>query len=143
MAKDSTKATLNLLQGDEWQDSIEACVRTQIRGFIEEILEVELSNALGRARYARARATERLASGASEPGADESDEGLVERVVGHRNGHRDRELMGTFGKSTVSVPRARLETSGGGTTEWKSKTLCAYRRRTREVDALIAGSYLA
>ena len=51
--------------------------------------------------------------------------------------------MGTFGKTTISVPRARVETSDGGTTEWKSKTLTAYRRRTKEVEALIAGSYLA
>src|SRR5262249_40298095 len=53
------------------------------------------------------------------------------------------ELMGTLGKTTISVPRARLETTEGGTAEWKSKTLSAYRRRTKEVDALIAGSYLA
>ena len=50
MVKDSTKAVSNILLGSEWHDSIEACVRTQIRGFIEEILEAELSTALGRAR---------------------------------------------------------------------------------------------
>jgi hypothetical protein len=31
----------------------------------------------------------------------------------------------------------------GTTTEWKSKKLPAYRRRTKEVEALIAGSYLS
>jgi transposase-like protein len=143
MLNDSTKAASNILLGSDWHDSLEASVRTEIRGFIETILEAELSTALGRARYARARASERLPSGASESGADERDEALVDRVVGHRNGHRDRELMGTFGKTTISVPRARVESSDSGTTEWKSKTLSAYRRRTREVDALIAGSYLA
>jgi putative transposase len=51
--------------------------------------------------------------------------------------------MGTFGATTVSVPRARLESVEGETTEWKSKSLSAYRRRTKEVDALIAGSYLS
>jgi hypothetical protein len=60
-------------------------------------------------------------------------------MAGDRNGHRDRELMGTFGKTTVSVPRARAETAEGGTTEWRSKTLSVYRRRTKQVDALIAG----
>jgi Transposase, Mutator family len=39
--------------------------------------------------------------------------------------------------------RARLESVDGGTSEWKSKTLSTYRRRTKEVDALIADSYLA
>jgi len=46
-----TQAASNILLGADWQDSTEACVRTQIREFIEEILEVELSKALGRRRY--------------------------------------------------------------------------------------------
>jgi len=142
MPKDSTKAVSNIFLGAEWHDSIEACVRTEIREFIESMLEAELSTALGRTRYARGRAPERL-SDASELGPEVSDAAVAQRVVGHRNGHRDRELMGTFGKTTISVPRARLETTEGGTAEWKSKTLSAYRRRTKEVEALIAGSYLA
>jgi len=114
----------------------------EIRGFIEEMLEAELSKALGRARYVRA--PESLSGGAGESGPpDDVGSAVANRVAGHRNGHRDRELMGTFGKTTVSVPRARVGTADGGTTEWKSKTLSAYRRRTKEVDALIAGSYLA
>jgi len=134
MSKDSRKVASNILLGAEWQDSIEACVRTQIRGFIEEMLEVELSHALGRTRYERAGASKHLAAMGSASDA---------KVVGHRNGHRDRQLMGTFGATTVSVPRARLESMEGGTTEWKSKSLSAYCRRTKEVDALIAGSYLS
>ena len=64
MSKDITKAASNILLGAEWEDSIEARVRTEIRGLIEEILEAELSTALGRARYAR--------SGERLPGASES-----------------------------------------------------------------------
>ena len=41
------------------------------------------------------------------------------------------------------MPRARLNTADGKTTEWKSKALRAYQRRTLVADALIAGSYLA
>jgi hypothetical protein len=41
------------------------------------------------------------------------------------------------------VPRARHDTPEGKTREWKSTTLRAYQRRTRRVDALIAGAYLA
>src|SRR5215471_8781089 len=144
MTKDSTKARPNILLGAEWHDSIEACVRMEVRGFIEQMLEAELSTALGRARYVRAPAPERLPGGAGESGPpDDVDAAVAIQVAGHRNGHRDRELMGTFGKTTVSVPRARVEMADGGTTEWKSKALSAYRRRTKEVDALIAGSYLA
>jgi hypothetical protein len=50
MSKDTTKAVSNILLGAEWHDSIEACVRAEIRGFIEFMLESELSTALGRAR---------------------------------------------------------------------------------------------
>jgi hypothetical protein len=41
------------------------------------------------------------------------------------------------------VPRARLNTPDGKTTEWKSRALRAYQRRTRAADAMIAGCYLA
>ena len=41
------------------------------------------------------------------------------------------------------MPRARLNTPDGGTTEWKSKALKAYQRRTIAADAVIAATYLA
>ena len=63
--------------------------------------------------------------------------------TGHRNGRRERQVLGSFGAVMVAVPRARLDAADGRTTEWVNKTLPAYRRRTREVDALIAGAYLA
>jgi putative transposase len=64
-------------------------------------------------------------------------------VTGHRHGHRSRSLMGTFGRTEIEVPRARLDGVDGKTTEWKSKTLRAYQRRTLAADALIASTYLA
>ena len=64
-------------------------------------------------------------------------------VAGHRHGSRTRSLMGTFGKTEIAVPRARLETPDGQTSEWCSSALRAYQRRTLAADALIAGSYLA
>jgi hypothetical protein len=51
--------------------------------------------------------------------------------------------MGTFGQTEIAVPRARLEGPDGKATEWKSKTLRAYQRRTLAADALIASVYLA
>src|SRR5277367_3919517 len=60
-----------------------------------------------------------------------------------RYGSRVRTLMGTFRKTDIAVPRARLNISGGKTTEWKSRVLRNYQRRTRAADALIAGAYLA
>ena len=64
-------------------------------------------------------------------------------VVGCRHGHRKRTLTGTFGKTEIAVPRARVMGEDGKTREWKSKSLRAYQRRTKAADALIAGAYLA
>jgi hypothetical protein len=41
------------------------------------------------------------------------------------------------------VPRARLTGPDGKTTEWKSKVLRTYQRRTLTADALIASAYLS
>ncbi len=43
----------------------------------------------------------------------------------------------------LRVPRARLATPDGRTVEWKNATIPAYQRRTRLVEALIAGAYLS
>jgi transposase-like protein len=64
-------------------------------------------------------------------------------VVGVQHGHRKRALTGTFGRSEISVPRARLMGADGRTSEWRSASLRAYQRRARAVDALIAGAYLS
>jgi transposase-like protein len=111
---------------DDWFDEIEARVRSRVRGFIETMLEEELDETLSRPRYGRRK-----------PGADPSP------AAGHRHGHRKRTLTGTFGKADLDVPRARLAGEDGKTSEWKSKCLRAYQRRTKAADALIAGAYLA
>jgi hypothetical protein len=44
-------------------------------------------------------------------------------ISGHRYCHRSRSLMGTFGRVEIAVPRARLDSAVGKTTEWKSSAL--------------------
>ena len=114
----------------DWFDPIETGIRDRVRELIEEMIRGELDAVLSRPRYGR-RA------------------GRVERsnapavVTGYRHGSRVRTLTGTFGKTKIAVPRARLNGSDGKTTEWKSQALRNYQRRTRTADALIAGVYLA
>src|SRR5947209_1102868 len=116
---------------DHWFDPIEAGLRDRVREFIHAMIEGELDMALSRPRYARhAKPSSGQAAGAVG-------------VTGHRHGHRSRSLLGSFGQVEIEVPRARLNTLGGKTTEWKSKALRAYQRRTHVAEALIAGSYLA
>jgi putative transposase len=121
MDEDSTKepAEAALFAGEAWFDPIEMALRERIRGFIEELLEQELTAALGRRRHGRGPSP------------------------GHRHGRRERRLTGSFGPVEISVPRARLRAEEGATREWRSATLPRYARRTRRVEALIAGAYLS
>ncbi len=138
------------LTGAAWRDQLEATVRDHVRSLIGELVEAELCAFLGRGRYvrkpasteARAAAERQEGLGGEEPAAA-PEPTRVDTVRGHRNGCRERTIMGTFGKLTVSVPRARLDRPDGTTTEWVNTTLPKYRRRTKEVDALIAGAYLS
>jgi hypothetical protein len=63
-------------------------------------------------------------------------EGSAVAPSGHRHGSCTRSLTGTFGPIEIAVPRARLNTADGKTTEWKSKALRAYQRRTLAAAAL-------
>src|SRR3712207_5923027 len=122
MDEDSSKgpAEQALFAGEAWFDPIEAGLRDRIRGLIEELVEQELEAALGRGRYQR-----------------------VGGAVGHRHGHRRRQLTGSFGPVELAVPRARLRAEDGTSREWRSAVLPRYARRTRQLEALIAGAYFA
>jgi hypothetical protein len=121
VTKDTTKAAAvatDIMLFDNWFDPIEVGVRTGVRGFIETMLEVELTAVLSRPRYVRRKT----------PG----DAATAATLVGCRHGHRKRTLTGTFGKTEIAVPRARLKGEDGKTHERKSKSLRAYRRRARD-----------
>jgi putative transposase len=140
MTTDSTTTVddATLFLGEAWSDPIEAGIRDRIRGFIEELIEEELAAALGRGRYQRRqRCGEGQAGSAGSPPPDIDGAPLE----GHRHGHRQRRIIGSFGTVEIAVPRARV--AGGGTAEWKSRVLPRYARMTKQVEALIAGTYLA
>ena len=90
---------------DDWFDP-EDMIRGQVRGLIEEMIRGELDATLSRPRYGRR---------AGQP--EGRDTAAV--VTGHRHGSRISTLTGTLGKTEIAVPRARLNGSGGKTTEWK------------------------
>jgi putative transposase len=133
MEQDNTEPVADATAGalfDDWFDPIEMEVRTKVRGFIETMIEEELSMVLCRSRYGR-------------PAGSPAEAGTAAPVAGHRHGHRKRSLTGTFGPTEISVPRARLAGENGKTTEWKSQSLRAYQRRTQAAEALIASAYLS
>src|SRR5271154_5683881 len=137
MKRDTTEAAAEATEDrlfDNWFDPVETLLRSKVRGFLETMIEEELEAALARPRYGRR----------PEPAPGSV---TTMAIVGHRHGRRTRKLTGTFGQTEISLPRARIvaadgETTGN-TTEWKSKALRSYQRRTATVDALIASAYLS
>ena len=121
MTKTTATSTPLLFAHEEGSDPIEDRLRTNIRVMIEAVFNEELEAILGRYRY------ERTATGPK----------------GYRNGHREREIIGTFGSQKVSVPRARIIQEDGRVTEWRSKALPRYQRLTKKAEALIAAVYLS
>ena len=121
MKDDTETSTFALLASEGAFDPLEDGVRRRVRAFIETTIEEELRVALGRGRY------ERPADGAR----------------GQRNGHRERQVIGTFGAEQVKVPRARVVDEHGRSSEWRSKALRRYQRLTKKAEALIAAVYLA
>ncbi len=107
---------LSLMAFEEGLDPIEDRLRANIRSTIESVFEEELDSFPGRLRDSR------------HGGG----------VKGYRNGTRGRQITGTFGTGTVSVPRARIEDG-----EWRSKALPRYQRLTRTAEALVASVYLS
>ena len=99
---------------DNWFDPIEIGVRERVREFIEALIRGELDAVLARPRYGRAK----------------NDDACPAGIVGHRHGSRTRSLTGSFGKTEITVPRARLQTSEGGTIELRA-TRCRLSPRSR------------
>ncbi|HEY6358717.1 MAG TPA: IS256 family transposase [Vicinamibacterales bacterium] len=100
--------------------SLEMVLRSRARSWIEQIVHEELEGMLGAAPSAR-----------------------VETRVGYRHGTRARTLTTSLGPTTVALPRARLQQPDGTTTEWHSRAVRRYERRTELVDEAILGVYLS
>ena len=114
-------ADTTLFAGEAWFDPIEAGIRERMRGFIERAAGAGADGGTG-ARPARA-------------GAGRA-EGLPERharAAAHRQLRPGRD-------ERAARPHGG---AGGGTQEWRSAVLPRYARMTRQMEALIAGAYLA
>jgi transposase-like protein len=107
----------NVLQ---WRLDVHRLLGGRLSEAVEAVLEEEVQIALGAASY------ERTAS-----------------RRGYRNGGESRPITTVAGTRELRVPRARVSSPDGTTTEFHSEILPRYARRTREVDEAILGVYLA
>ena len=101
-------------------DRLSAALRGELRTLVERMVREELIEALGAERYERA----------------------PERR-GYQHSPRERTITTGLGPVTLTVPRGRMFTPEGGSEEWQGVLLPRYARRTREVDAALAGLYLS
>ena len=99
-------------------EMLEAMVREKVQGFIQGILEEEVSEFFGRGKSERKES--------------------VDGVLGYRNGYgRTRRLSLQGGTITIRRPRVR------GTEErFRSKVLPLFKRRTKEMGELLPELYL-
>ncbi len=100
-------------------EGLEAFVRQKVQGFIQEVLEEEVTALLGRRRWQRRRG--------------------VDEVPGYRNGYgRLRKLSLTSGTVEVRRPRVR-----GLEERFESRILPLFKRRTREGRRAVAAALSA
>jgi transposase-like protein len=99
---------------------IRELLHNRITETISAVVEEELSDLLGSARYER--------SGDRR---------------GYRNGHVQRTVTTEVGPREIAIPRARIVDRNGSSSEFRSEILPRYARRTRKVDSTILGVYLA
>ena len=111
MKNTTETSALSLLANDAGYDPLEDRLRENIRSTIEAFLRRNLRSFSGAADTVERRAS-----------------------AGYRNGHRERQLTGTFGTERVSVPRARIVEEDGRASEWRSRALPRYQRLTRKAE---------
>jgi putative transposase len=121
MAKDSRNQVGVESHQTEASSSLEVALRLRARAWIDAIVEEEVEAALGAASSARVGAGRQ----------------------GYRHGTRERTLTTSLGPTTFALPRARVRTAAGTTTEWRSELVPRYQRRSERVDEAILGVYLS
>ena len=121
MVKDSRKVSTDEAARADEATTLETLIRQRARGLIDAIVEEELEAALGAASSARVGPARQ----------------------GYRHGTRERTLTTSLGPTCFTMPRARVQTVEGATTEWRSELVPRYQRRSERVDEAILGVYLS
>lgn len=102
------------------EDLLSEGIRGKLQEIIQLLLHSELDLAIRAAKYGRS-----------------------EDRVGYRNGTKPRTLHTSLGSIPLEIPRGRLLKSFGRSTEWQSRLLPAYERRTKQLDATLVSLYFS
>lgn len=105
---------------------------------LEGLLEAEMSEHLGYARYGRRTESESESESEGIVPSEDQDERKEDRLAGRkantRNGKRDRTIRSSMGDVTIQVPRDRHST-------FDPKILAAYQTSTNELEKKVIYLY--
>jgi len=118
----------SLKEGDTGQELTSGLVRQAARMVVEQMLEAEVAERLGRQRYAR------RTDGQAEEVTDEQGQ-VTNGKPTYRNGHKPRQLRTAEGKIPIDLPQVR---EAGG---WSSPLWQKMRQRTEVLDKLAVEMY--
>jgi len=122
------KLAESLRSGGEAEELTSGLVRQAAKIVVEQLLEAEVSEQLGRQRYGRR-------SAAKPAEAADGAAGAANVSAGYRNGHKPRQLRTAEGKVPIDLPQVR-EAEG-----WSSPLWQALRQRTEVLDKLVVEMY--
>jgi putative transposase len=118
----------SLKQGGEAEELTSGLIRQAVRLVVEQMLEAEVAEFLGRPRYARRPA------GPAESATDDRS-GISTGGSGYRNGHKPRQLRTAEGKVPIDLPQVR------NVEGWSSPLWQGIRQRTEVLDKLAVEMY--
>ena len=114
-----SKAPKGLLEETIGAGALREELRAAVRATLIDVAHEELAIALGADRYQRDEARQ-----------------------GYRHGTVTRQVTTHAGRIALELPRARLRTPAGGTSEWAPAVVPRYQRRMADVDEAILRCYL-
>jgi transposase-like protein len=116
--------------GADAQELTSGLVRQAAKLVVEQMLETEVGELLGRHRYQR-----RAAAAECEPQPDINDPPGDKNAMAYRNGHKPRQLRTAEGKVPIDLPQVR------GTDSWSSPLWQKLRQRSEVLDKLVVEMY--
>ena len=114
-----------LSPGREAEEFTSGLIRQAAKLVVEQMLDAEVGEVLGRQRYERTQ----------PPEEDDGQAAPAQKPGAYRNGHKPRQLRCAEGKVPIDLPQVR------GAEGWSSPLWQSLRQRTEVLDKLVVEMY--
>jgi putative transposase len=128
------KLAAEVREGTAAEELTSDLVRQAAKMVVEQMVEAEVSELLGRQRYQRRAASDQAGTEKLPRGATQTDNSEATSVA-YRNGHKPRQLRCTEGKVPIDLPQVR------GADGWSSPLWQKLKQRTEVLDKLVVEMY--